>query len=110
MIFLLLSLCVNRCDGRSVSKLRERVAESVAALRDVFRNPGLRRVEFAFAGSSIGLYANSIAVAVYAYAHGGAVAVGVFVFARLGISAAVAPLASSLADRYRQERVMLASD
>lgn len=93
-----------------MSKLRERVAESVAALRGVFGNPGLRRVEFAFAGSSIGLYANSIAVAVYAYGHGGAVAVGVFVFARLGISAAVAPLASSFADRYRQERVMLASD
>jgi MFS family permease len=90
--------------------IRGRVGESLGALRGVFANPNLRRVELAYAGGAIGSYANSIAVAVYAYRHGGATAVGVFMFARLGIAAGVAPLASSLADRFRRERVMLLSD
>jgi MFS family permease len=90
--------------------IRGRVGESLGALRGVFANPNLRRVELAYAGGAIGSYANSIAVAVYAYRHGGATAVGVFMFARLGIAAGVAPIASSLADRFRRERVMLLSD
>ena len=73
--------------------LRSRIGDSLAALREAFRNPDLRRVEFAWAGSSIGTYAYSIAVMVYAYHHGGATAVGVFVFVRLGIAATTAPVA-----------------
>jgi MFS family permease len=90
--------------------LRSRIGESLAALREAFRNPDLRRVEFAWAGSAIGTYAYSIAVMVYAYHHGGATAVGVFVFVRLGIAATTAPILASFADRFRRERVMLASD
>jgi MFS family permease len=102
---------VKRCDSRLLMEtIRGRVDESLGALRGVFGNPNLRRVELAYAGAAIGAYANSIAVAVYAYRHGGATAVGVFVFARLGIAAGIAPLASSLADRFRRERVMLVSD
>ena len=90
--------------------LRSRIGDSLAALREAFRNPDLRRVEFAWAGSAIGTYAYSIAVMVYAYHHGGATAVGVFVFVRLGIAATIAPVLGSLADRFPRERVMLASD
>lgn len=90
--------------------LPEPVRESLGALRAVFANRALRRVELAFAGSAVGMYAATIAVSVYAFRHGGATAVGVFLFVRLGLASAVAPLAASFADRYRRERVMLASD
>ncbi len=89
---------------------RGRLGESVAALRGVFANPDIRRIQFAFAGSVVGTYAYSIAVSVYAYRHGGATAVGVFSFVRLGAASLVAPLAASIADRHRRERVMLGSD
>ncbi|HZT16818.1 MAG TPA: MFS transporter [Gaiellaceae bacterium] len=87
-----------------------RLDESLSAVRAVFSNPALRRVELAFAGSAVGLYAASIAVAVYVFHHGGTTAVGVFLFVRLTLASAFAPVAASLADRYRRERVMLASD
>ena len=90
--------------------LRDRLGESTAALRGVFGNPGLRWVQLAYAGASLGTYAYSIAVSVYAYHHGGASAVGVFMAVRLGLAAVVAPLAASIADRFRRERVLLASD
>jgi MFS family permease len=93
-----------------VASLPEPVRESLGALRAVFANPALRRVELAFAGSAVGMYAATIAVSVYAFRHGGATAVGVFLFVRLGLASAVAPVAASFADRYRRERVMLASD
>ena len=53
-----------------------RVHEPLAALRDVFRNPNLRRVQLAFMGSVTGQYAFSVALSVYAYHHGGATTVG----------------------------------
>ena len=90
--------------------LRQRMGESTGALRGVFANPNLRRVELAFAGAVLGQYAYSIAVSVYAYLQGGATAVGIVSFARLIVAAAVAPFAATLADRFRRERVMLASD
>jgi MFS family permease len=94
----------------AVATLRGRIAESLGALKGAFSNPHVRRVQLAYVGSAVGLYANSIAVAVYAFHHGGATAVGVFMFVRLAVAASTAPFAASLADRYRQERVMLASD
>jgi len=90
--------------------LRGRIGESGTALRGVFANPDIRRVQLAFAASVLGSYAYFIAISVYAYHHGGATAVGVLSFARLGAAAVVAPLAASVADRNRRERVMLASD
>lgn len=87
-----------------------RVAESLAAFRGVFANRNIRRVQLAFAGSVTGTYAYSIAVAVFAYKADGVTAVGVLTAVRLATAAAVAPLAASIADRRRRERVMLASD
>ncbi len=95
---------------RRVARLREQLAGALAALEGSFRNPGLRRLTLAYAGSAVGLYAYSIVVSVYAYRANGAAAVGLVLFVRLGISALVAPFASSLADRFAQERVMLCSD
>jgi MFS family permease len=93
-----------------IGSLRSRTGESLAALREVYRNPGLRRVQFAFAGTSFGMYAYAVAVGVYAYRQGGATAVGIVACVRLIAAAAVAPFAAILADRLRRERVMLASD
>jgi MFS family permease len=86
------------------------VGESLGALRGVFANRQIRNVQLAFAGAVTATYGYSIAIAVYAYQHDGVTAVGVLGFVRLATAAAIAPLAASLADRHRRERVMLASD
>jgi MFS family permease len=87
-----------------------RVGQSLDAFRGVFANRDIRRVQLAFAGSVTGTYAYGIAIAVFAYEHGGVTAVGALTAVRLATAAAVAPFAASLADRFRRERVMLASD
>src|ERR1700750_143662 len=93
-----------------VGALRSRVRESTAALAGVFANPGVRRIELPFAGSSIGSYAYSITLAVYAYREGGATAVGIVFAARMGLSAVIAPLSAGLGDRFPRRAVLLASD
>src|SRR2546429_3338971 len=93
-----------------VPSLRGRLSESLAAMRGVYANPDLRRIQFATAGASIGNFAYGVAIAVYAYEHGGATAVGVVTAIRQVIAASIAPFAASLADRFPRERVMLASD
>jgi hypothetical protein len=93
-----------------VAGLSERVGESVGALREVYRNPGLRWVQLAYAGAAVGTYAYGVALGVYAYRQGGATAVGVVLAIRLGVAATIAPFAASAADRFRRERVMLFSD
>ena len=76
----------------------------------MFRSPGLRRIELAFLGSIIGIYANVVAVSIYAFHHGGATAVGLVMFARMGSAALSAPFMAGFADRHEQRRVMLAVD
>ena len=93
-----------------VGLLRRRLGPSFAALKGVFANPNLRRLQLAYAGSSMGNFAYGVAIAVYAYQHGGATAVGVVTAIRQVIAAGIAPFAASLADRYPRERVMLGSD
>src|SRR5438552_18763845 len=86
------------------------VGQALFALREIFRNPNLRRVQLAYAGSIVGQYSFSVALAIYAYRHGGAGAVGVLVVLRTVPAAIVSPFAAVLGDRVRRERVMLASD
>ncbi|MFL5926316.1 MAG: MFS transporter [Gaiellaceae bacterium] len=84
--------------------------ESLAALKSVFRNPDLRRLQLAAVGSVTGQYAFTIVVAVYAYEHGGAAAVGVMALVRTIPSAVLGPFVSAAGDRFRPERVMLLAD
>jgi len=71
------------------------------------RNPGLRRVELAW-GAAIGAeWAHFVALGVFAYGAGGTTAVGVAGLARMLPAALVAPLASTLGDRFRRERFLL---
>ena len=90
--------------------LREQIANSTRSLRDVFRNPGLRRLQLAFAGSIVGDWAYAVAVAVYAYERGGPTAVGVLGVIRYISLAIVTPFAATLGDRYSRRLVMVSSD
>ena len=93
-----------------MSGLREKLDESSEALRRVFRNPGLRRLNLAFAGSIIGDWAFAVVISLYAYDKGGATALGVVGVVRYLSMAVLAPLLSTLADRYRRKRVMIGAD
>lgn len=90
--------------------LGEKLADAGRSLHDVFRNPGLRRIELAFAGSIVGDWAYNTAVALYAYEHGGPTAVAVVAVGRYVLRAVVAPFASVLGDRYPRRLVMIGSD
>jgi len=93
-----------------VSGLRDKLGESWTSLANVFRNPGLRRVQMAWAGSIVGDWAYAMGVAVYAYQQGGATAVGILAVVRYLSMAVVAPFASTLADRMPRKRIMISSD
>lgn len=86
------------------------LSESKKAIGEVFRNPNLRRLNLAFAGSVVGDWAYAIGVSVYAYTRGGAVAVGVLGVVRYVSMAILGPFTSLLADRFERKRVMVASD
>jgi MFS family permease len=82
----------------------------LAALRAVFANPRLRRLELALVGSVTGEWAYAIALAVYAFDRGGAAAVGLVGLIRFLPSALAAPFAAVLGDRFSRVRVMVVSD
>lgn len=83
---------------------------SLRALSDVFRNPALRRLELAFAGSVVGDWAYAIAVSVYAYDQGGPAAVGVLAVVRYVSMALATPFTATLADRLSRKAVMISAD
>jgi predicted MFS family arabinose efflux permease len=76
----------------------------------VFRNARLRRLQLAWAGSSLGTCAYLIAIAVVAFRSGGAGAVGLIMLVRTAAAALAAAPLSALADRYPRRRVMAVSD
>ena len=80
------------------------------ALRDVFRNPALRRLQLAWIGSILGAWAYIVALGVYAYDQGGPSAVGVVGLIRFLPAAILAPFTSSLVDRFSRVTVMVWSD
>lgn len=84
--------------------------ETRESLQAVFRNPNLRRVQLAFAGSAIGDWAYGTAVAVWAYDFGGAQAVGVWMGIRFALIALCAPFSSAVVDRMALKRVMVLTD
>ena len=91
-------------------RLREHLGDSFRALGEVLRNPSLRRLQLAWAGSIIGSWAYTVALVVYAYDHGGASAVGLIGLIRWLPAAAASPFAAVLGDRYPRVPVMLVSD
>jgi len=87
-----------------------RVSESFGSLARVFRNPGLRRLELAWLGSTMGHWTYVVGLSVYAYNQGGTTAVGIISVLRLLPAAIASPFLATLADRYRRERVMMGTD
>ncbi len=93
-----------------MSEMRDSLRESKAALVEVFRNPNLRRLNLAFAGSVVGDWAYAVGVSVYAYTQGGATAVGVLGVVRYVTMALLGPFTSLLADRFNRKWVMVVAD
>ena len=77
------------------------------ALRDALGTRSLRRLQTAWAASSLGGWTFFIALAVYAYDVGGATAVGVAAVVRMAPAALAAPGMSMLGDRYSRRNVLL---
>ena len=86
------------------------VSDTGDALRTVFTNPGLRRLNLAFGGSLIGDWAYATAIAVWAYGIGGAKLVAVWAVIRLLLMAVVTPFTATLADRHDRKRILVGSD
>ncbi|HET7760483.1 MAG TPA: MFS transporter [Gaiellaceae bacterium] len=86
-----------------------RPAQAAAALAAAMRNHGIRRVELAWGAAIVAEWAHFVALGVFAYDAGGTAAVGIAGVARMLPAALVAPLASSLGDRFRRERFLLAT-
>ena len=84
--------------------------ESLWAFRRVFENGSLRRLQLAWAGSNVGAWAYTIAIAVYAFGEDGAYAVGLIGLARWVSAGLASPLTGVLGDRYPRVRVMVATD
>ena len=76
----------------------------------VFSNRELRRLQLAWAGSSLGTCAYLIALAVVAFRSGGAAGVGFIMLVRTVAAAVAAAPLSSVADRYSRRAVMAISD
>jgi MFS family permease len=93
-----------------MSRLREQLRDSSRAMRQVYRNRSLRRLQLAWAGSIIGTWSYSVALVVYAYHQGGASSVGLVNLIRWLPAAFASPLMSVLGDRYPRVPVMLGTD
>jgi MFS family permease len=90
--------------------IRGRLGESWRAFAQAFRSRELRRLQLAGVGSTLAVWAYSIAIPVYAYRADGAKAVGIVLFVRWSLAAVFAPWLALLADRVSRRRVMLAVD
>ncbi len=72
-------------------------------------NRRLRRVVLAFAGFNFADWARWLAILLYAFERGGAVEAGAVSVLQLLPATVAAPLAASLGDRFRRDRVLLLS-
>jgi MFS family permease len=93
-----------------VSGVGTQLREAWEAIGRVFRNPGLRRIQLAFAASIVGDWANLVAASVYVYTQSGAFGVGALAVARYLSIALTGPFMATLADRFSRTRVMVVSD
>ncbi len=93
-----------------MSRVADAVRETGTSLSTVFRNPGLRRINLAFAGSAIGDWAYATAILIWVYDVGGARAVGIWFTVRLVLMTIVTPFASTLVDRLPRKMVMISTD
>jgi MFS family permease len=93
-----------------VEALRRQLLDSLRAFKGIYRNAGLRRLQLAWVGSSVGTWGYVVALMVYAYDHGGASAVGLVGLIRWFPAAIAAPFGGVVGDRFPRLRVMIVSD
>jgi MFS family permease len=86
------------------------VRASLTAFRRVFTNRDLRRLQLAWAGSNIGGWSYTVAIAVYAFQQDGAYAVGLIGLARWIAAGVASPFTGALGDRFPRVRVMVSAD
>ena len=97
-------------EARRVRGLAPRLTAAFRPLADTFHNPGLRKLQLAWAGSIFGSWSYSVALAVYAFQQGGASAVGIVAVIRMIPAAILSPFLSTLADRLPRRVVMAGAD
>jgi MFS family permease len=85
------------------------MTRSIRALAEVFRNPDLGRLQFAWAGVSFSTWAFAITLGVYAFDVAGAGAVGIAGLVRVMPGALASPFAGLLCDRYSRRTVLTSS-
>ena len=83
---------------------------SARALAHTFRNPALRRLQLASAGSILGTFAYFVALYVYAFRQGGTNAVALVSVLQMLPAAVLSPFLATLADRLPRRLVMLGAD
>ena len=93
-----------------MSRVANAVRETGTSLSTVFRNPNLRRLNLAFAGSAIGDWAYATAMTVWVYDVGGVTAVAIWGTVRLILMTLVTPFASTLVDRLPRKMIMVSTD
>ena len=86
---------------------RGRLEIAAAAFASNAVNGNLRRAQLSFLGAWTAEWAFTVALGIVAYRAGGATAIGLVGLLRMVPSAIVAPLAASVADRGRRERVLI---
>lgn len=90
--------------------LGERLSSSLSAFGGSFRNPNLRRLQLAFAGSEIGGWGYWIALSVLVFESSGAAGLGIVTAVLLISSAVASPFTSVLGDRFNRVYVMVGAD
>jgi MFS family permease len=103
-------MCNRPCDAAHVRAAKQMLGDSARALRSVFANPGLRRIELARAAGAIAVSAYAIVFVVVAYEAGGAAAVGLVAAVRMFAVSVVSPFGAMLGDRFARKGVMVVSD
>ena len=88
--------------------MRVRVSLAAAALRDVLRNPSIRRIELSWTAGTAADWAFLVVLLVFAYDAGGALAVGILGAVRIVPAIVAAPFAPTLVERFRGDRVLTA--
>lgn len=88
-------------------RLGRDLGKRLAAVRELWDNPGLRRAQLAWGGFHAAEWASVVALSVVAFEADGPGAVGLVLFARMVPSAFVAPFVAVVGDRYRRERILI---
>jgi MFS family permease len=89
------------------ARIRNRLADSARAFSATARNPSLLRAQLAYGAAWTAEWAFTVAIGVVAFRDGGATAVGVVAFVRMAPSAFLAPLGTTLADRFPRDHVLI---